>query len=227
MSPAAAAPEGALPEALPEVLPIFPLTGSLLLPGNLLPLNIFEPRYRNMVVDAMAEGEHIGMVQPLEPRQDNWVAAGEIADPDAPEIYKVGCAGRIERCELQPDGRYHIVLKGMRRFRVKRELPLRRGYRRVEADYSEFGADAQELAVHLDPSRLLGALRGFATHHNLELDFSLLGSVPGISLLNGLAVALPFGPAEKQALLEAGNPMEREELLLALMEMGIDKVSGE
>jgi Lon protease-like protein len=176
----------------------------------------------------MEEGRHIGMVQPVVPRQDNWVAAGEEAgDPDAPEIYKVGCAGRIDRCEPQPDGRYHIVLKGMRRFRVKRELPLRRGYRRVEADYSEFGADAQELAIHLDPSRLLRALRGFATHHSLELDFSLLGSVPGISLLNGLAVALPFGPAEKQALLEAGNPMEREEMLLAFMEMGIEKVSGE
>jgi Lon protease-like protein len=210
---------------LPETLPVFPLTGSLLLPGNLLPLNIFEPRYRNMVADALDGERAIGMIQPLVPRQDNWVEAAEASDPDHPEIYAIGCAGRIERCELQADGRYHLVLKGVRRFRVRRELPLHRGYRRVEADYGEFEADGQELAVHLDPAPLLGALRGFAEHHGLELDFGLLGSVPGISLLNGLAVALPFRPAEKQALLEAASPMEREEMLLALMGMGIEKVS--
>jgi len=224
-----AIPEGADPgeDTLPAVLPVFPLTGSLLLPGNLLPLNIFEPRYRNMVADAMEGGRHIGMVQPVVPRQDNWVEEAEGSDPDRPEIYGIGCAGRIDRCEPQPDGRYLIVLKGVRRFRVRRELPLLRGYRRVEADYSAFGADEGELSVLLDPSRLLGALRGFAARHGLELDFSLLGSVPGISLLNGLSVALPFGPAEKQALLEAGNPMEREEMLLALMGMGIERISQE
>jgi len=213
---------------LPEVLPVFPLTGSLLLPGNLLPLNIFEPRYRHMVADALEGTRAIGMVQPLIPRQDNWIDPIEAGgDPDHPDIYPVGCAGRIDRCDPQADGRYSIVLKGIRRFRVRRELPLFRGYRRVEADYSEFEADLNELSVLLDPAPLLGALRGFAEHHGLELDFALLGSVPGISLLNGLAVALPFRPAEKQALLEAASPMEREEMLLALMGMGIEPVSSE
>lgn len=210
----------------PAILPVFPLTGSLLLPGNLLPLNVFEPRYRNMVADAAAGGRHIGMIQPVVPRQDNWVEEGE-ADPDRPEIYSVGCAGRLDRCDPQADGRYLISLTGVCRFRVRRELPLYRGYRRVEADYSEYQNDPQELAVLLDPARLLAALRRFAERHSLELDFALLGAVPGISLLNGLSVALPFRPAEKQALLEAGNALEREEMLLALMGMGIEPISDE
>jgi Lon protease-like protein len=110
---------------------------------------------------------------------------------------------------------------------VREELPLLRGYRRVVADYSEFAADPMEPAVSIDASRMLRALRGFADQHGLELDFPLLTSLPGISLLNGLAVALPFRPAEKQALLEAPGPMEREELLLALMGMGLDVITPE
>lgn len=209
----------------PVVLPVFPLTGSLLLPGNLLPLNVFEPRYRNLVTDAMAGGRHVGMIQPLIPRQDNWIESAEA--PDHPELYPIGCAGRIERCEPQSDGRYLIVLRGSRRFRIVRELAPRRGYRQVEADYSPFPADGAETAIVLDPARLLRALRAFSETHGLEFDFDLLGSLPGVSLVNGLAAALPFRPAEKQALLEALGPMEREELLLTLMGMGIEPLSAD
>ncbi|RPH57082.1 peptidase S16, partial [bacterium] len=91
----------------PAIIPVFPLTGSLLLPGNALPLNVFEPRYRNMVADALEEGMHIGMIQPLVPRQDNWVEAAQTTD--SPELYTVGCAGRIDECEPQPDGRYLVI----------------------------------------------------------------------------------------------------------------------
>jgi Lon protease-like protein len=204
----------------PTVLPVFPLTGSLLLPGNLLPLNVFEPRYRNMVADVLAGERCIGMIQPVVPRQDNWVEMAQAADN--PELYRIGCAGRIERCEPQPDGRYLILLRGVGRFRIVRELPLFRGYRQVEADYSEFPADAAEPGSVLDPARMLHALRTFAEAHEMDFDFDLLGSLPGVTLLNGLAAALPFPPAEKQALLEAAGPMEREELLLTLMGMGLD-----
>jgi hypothetical protein len=207
----------------PTVIPVFPLTGSLLLPGNLLPLNVFEPRYRNMVEDALAGGKHIGMIQPFIPHQDNWVETAESASN--PELYPIGCAGRIERSEQQADGRYVIVLRGVSRFRITRELPLHRGYRRVEADYSQFPGDAREPASVLDPSRLLHALRTFADTHSLEFDFDLLGSLPGVILLNGLAAALPFQPAEKQALLEAPGTLEREERLLTLMGMGLDTMS--
>jgi Lon protease-like protein len=199
------------------------LTGSLLLPGNLLPLNVFEPRYRNMVADAMEGQRYIGMVQPLVPRQDNWVDLAQ--QPDSPEIYSIGCLGRIDQCELQPDGRYLIVLRGVCRFRIERELPLHRGYRRALADCTEFQRDLDELSVVLNPAPLMRALRAFGEKNELEFDYDLLASVPGISLLNGLSVALPFRPAEKQALLEAADPAEREELLLTLMGMGIEPLS--
>lgn len=210
------------PTTVPEIIPVFPLTGSLLLPGNLLPLNIFEPRYRNMVADALEGNRYIGLIQPLVPRPDNWV---DIAQQGEPDLYKVGCAGRIEECEPQDDGRYLVVLRGVSRFRVRQELPLHRGYRRVVADYSEFLRDCDELHVFLNPSRMMYALRAFGDQNGLEFDYDLLGSVPGISLLNGLSVALPFRPAEKQALLEANGPLEREEMLLTLMGMGIEPVS--
>ena len=216
-------PDDAPTPPTPAVIPVFPLTGSLLLPGTLLPLNIFEPRYRNMVADAAAGGHHIGMIQPFVPRPDNWPALD--LPPENPELYTIGCAGRIERCEPQPDGRYEIVLRGVRRFRVREELPLLRGYRRVVADYGEFAADLDEPESFLDPSRLLAAVRSFGQANGLEFDLDLLASLPGVSLLNGLAVALPFRPEEKQALLESPGPAEREELLLALMGMGLDPPS--
>lgn len=228
--------------AAPTVLPIFPLTGSLLLPGSFLPLNIFEPRYRNLVADAVGEpglgsgqelkeppegGQpYIGMIQPVVPRPDN---RGPIEDVlDHPELYKVGCAGRIERCEPQPDGRYHILLRGMCRFRVREELDLDtgarggRGYRRVVADYSEFLADLTEPTYNLHPGRLLRAARELGENHGFAFELDVLSALPGIVLLNGLAAALPFSPPEKQALLEAAGPAEREELLLLLMGMGVD-----
>jgi Lon protease-like protein len=209
--------------SVPKVIPVFPLTGSLLLPGNLLPLNIFEPRYRNMVADALEGERYIGMIQPLVPRQDNWVDAAQ--QTDDPELYHIGCLGRIDQCEPQPDGRYLVLLRGICRFRIERELGLHRGYRRVIADYTDFARDLDELNVFLNPSPLMRALRAFGDKHELEFDYDLLASVPGISLLNGLSVALPFRPAEKQALLEAADPAVREELLLTLMGMGIETLS--
>jgi Lon protease-like protein len=215
-----------MPESpLPSLLPLFPLTGSLLLPGNYLPLNVFEPRYRNMVADAVEEGQHVGMIQPFVPRQDNWPALD--LPPENPELYHVGCAGRIERCEPQTDGRYLLLLKGVSRFRVREELPVLRGYRRALVEYGEFTADLKEAEHPLSPGRLLAALKEFGKTHRLDLDYDLLGALPGVALVNGLAVALPFPPAEKQALLEAPGPGAREELLLALMGMGLEPVTPE
>lgn len=250
-APAAAAP-------LPAVLPVFPLTGSLLLPGNWLPLNVFEPRYRHLVEDATAgggegdsgDGEQrkgrrggkrgggsreagegggrgerwIGMIQPRVPQQDNWPALDE--PPANPELYSVGCAGRIERCEPQPDGRYLILLKGVSRFRVRRELALVRGYRRVAADYAEFAADLREAEAELDPAPLLRAVRDFGQARGLAFDLDVLAALPGVALLNGLAVALPFRPGEKQALLEADGPRDRLRILLALMGMGVEPLDA-
>ena len=242
--------------ALPAVLPVFPLTGSLLLPGNWLPLNVFEPRYRNLVEDSTGgkggggergggadpgsggvssggvsgssggdRGERwIGMIQPRVPHQDNWPALDE--PPANPELYAVGCAGRIERCDPQPDGRYLILLKGVSRFRVRRELALRRGYRRVAADYAEFTADLRETEAEVDPAPLLRAVREFGKAQGLTFDLDVLAALPGVALLNGLAVALPFRPGEKQALLEADGPRDRQRILLALMGMGVEPLDA-
>src|SRR3954454_23123184 len=178
-----------------------------------------------MVADALEGEKHIGMIQPLIPRQDNWVEAAEGSDDT--ELYSIGCVGRIDECEPQPDGRYLVLLRGISRFRVRRELPVHCGYRRVLADYADFQRDLGELQTEVNPARLMRALRAFGATHSLEFDYDLLGSVPGISLLNGLSVAPPFRPAEKQALLEAAGPGEREEMLLALMGMGLEPLPAD
>jgi Lon protease-like protein len=164
------------------------------------------------------------MIQPRVPRQDNWPALDE--PPANPELYTVGCAGRIVRCEHQQDGRYLILLRGVSRFRVRRELALRRGYRRVAADYTEFAADLGEPEAELDPAPLLRAVRAFGQAQGLSFDLDVLAALPGVALLNGLAVALPFPPAEKQLLLEADGPHRREQLLLTLMGMGVEPLGA-
>jgi Lon protease-like protein len=199
----------------PRTLPVFPLTGVLLLPGMLLPLHIFEPRYRHMVADALEQGGHIGMIQPFVPRQDNRPPPG--AELEQPELYTVGCAGRLEHHEQAPDGRYLIHLRGAIRFRVVEELPLRRGYRCVTAEYDSFREDAQETARELDAAPLLEAFEAFSTEKAMAVDWQDVHKLPGMVLLNSLAMSLPFSPAEKQALLEAPNPGERARTLIALL----------
>lgn len=224
-------------DSLPQVLPLFPLTGFLLLPGNWMPLNVFEPRYRHMVEDLLAEsgdgGAYIGMIQPIVPADDNHGPRDAdpvdpmFVDPEAPALYGVGCAGRLEKCEAQDDGRFHVLLRGVCRFRVAEEIGERRGYRRARADYRPFGTDLGEPDAPVDPDPLLAALRDFATRQGLEIDFRRLELLPGPALVNGLSVALPFSPGEKQALLEAEGVEHRAELLLSLMGMGFPPGAGD
>lgn len=201
-------------EPLPTALPIFPLAGVLLLPGNSLPLHVFETRYRNMVEDALAGPGVIGLIQPR----------GKVLDaepePAEPALYSVGCAGRIHRSQKLPDGRYLILLVGLSRFRVRAELPGRRGYRRVEAAYDEFGGDGLDGQQSLpDLTSLLAGVRTFGVTHGLEVDLDELRGIPPPQLVNGLSAALPFAPAEKQALLEADGPLERSQVLVLLLAM--------
>ncbi|HEX2252121.1 MAG TPA: LON peptidase substrate-binding domain-containing protein [Thermoanaerobaculia bacterium] len=213
---------------LPEVLPLFPLTGSLLLPGNWMPLNVFEPRYRTLVEDLLeSDAPYLGMIQPVLPRNDNFGPDPMFVDLDDPPLYQVGCAGQIARCEQQDDGRYMVLLRGVCRFRVREELEAPRGYRQVRVGYGEFAGDLVEPEALIDPDPILAALREFARQHDLEFDLARLETLPGVSLLNGLAVALPFSPGEKQALLEAEGPGGRRELLLHLMGMGFALGDGE
>ena len=196
--------------ALPSILPIFPLTGVLLLPRGRLPLNIFEPRYLAMTRDALAGERLIGMVQPSDPR-----AAG-----DSPPVYPIGCAGRITSFSETDDGRFLITLTGISRFRFREELPLLEGYRRVVPEWREFARDlAGDDEPGFDRDRMLRGLRAYFQHHRIEADWDAITSVPGERLVTSIAMICPFEPSEKQALLEAQNLDERAQLLTAMVEM--------
>jgi Lon protease-like protein len=206
----------------PTIVPVFPLTGSLLLPGNYLPLNVFEPRYRRLVTD-VGEGGYFGMIQPLIPGLDNW---GVPRDPPVPDLYRAGCIGRVDRLEPQGPRRFLILLKGVIRFRVVRELPLEKGYRKVEADYRDFLGDLAKPEPVVDSTRLLHAVQLFARLHHLDFDNDVLEALSGLQLLNALCAALPLAPAEKQLLLETQDALAREQTLLDLMGMDLDPGTG-
>lgn len=206
------------PVSLPEVLSVFPLTGVLLLPGTRLPLHIFEPRYRNMVHDALEAEGVFGMIQPFVPQHDNFPRPG--AERTVPELYPVGCAGHIERWEKAPDGRYMVQLRGISRFRVKEELSVERGYRRVRPDYACFDDLGETGSPAINRPRLTQALDRYAETRGLNLDLDQLNPIPDTDLVNFLGVAMPFHPSEKQAILEAGSIGEREKVLVSLLEFG-------
>jgi Lon protease-like protein len=200
---------------LPGVIPVFPLDGALLLPHGQLPLNIFEPRYLNMIDDAMAADRIIGMVQ---------TRGG---DPARPNLQAIGCAGRITAFTETRDGRYLITLTGAARFRLGEELPAQTPYRRVRADFADFAADLDALGLKdaYDRERLLEALKAYLAHRGLAVDWEAAQEAPTAALVNSLCSALPFDPAEKQALLEASDPTARGQALIALLE--IDGVGDE
>lgn len=211
----------------PRALPIFPLTGALLLPGGRLPLFIFEPRYVAMVQDVLEGDKTIGMVQPViaRPGDNRGPLAGQ--ENDNPAVYPIGCAGVIELWEQLPREqgsaeRYLILLHGGSRFRIQRELPRKSGYRRAEVSYEEFAQDEGDSEAEFEPGPLLAALEGFGQANNLSLQLDRLGEVSGLALLNSMAMALPFAPVEKQALLEAPDVVTRQELLLTLLRMGLE-----
>jgi Lon protease-like protein len=192
---------------LPQVIPAFPLVGVILLPRGQLPLNIFEPRYLNMVDDAMGGDRIIAMVQP----------AGGQQQP--PSLSPVGCAGRITSFSETSDGRYLITLTGVCRFRIMTEMPSQGPYRQVRADFGPFEHDLAPPPVDDDAERepFLDALRAYLEARGLDIDWDMAESAPTEALVNSLSMALPFEPAEKQALLEAVDLTARSRALDALM----------
>jgi uncharacterized protein len=202
---------------LPDRLVLFPLTGALLLPGGVLPLNIFEPRYLAMTDAALGEGRMIGMIQPLESKGDGG---------DRP-TYKTGCAGRIIEFRESGDGRYLINLEGVSRFDVAEELPRIELFRRVRPDWSRYTGDADEIELpDFDAARLVEKLTPFLRRHRIKADLSAANSVPAVRLVDAVAMMGPFAPAEKQALLEAA-PAERARLLTKLVDMALLASAGE
>src|SRR6202022_1728053 len=168
--------------ALPSILPIFPLTGVLLLPRGRLPLNIFEPRYLAMTRDALAGERVIGMVQPSDPRVGG----------DNPPVYPTGCAGRITSYSETDDGRFLIALTGISRFRIREELPFLECYRRVVPEWSEFAADLHsEDEPGFDRDRLLRGLKAYFEHYQMQADWAAITSVPGAGLANSTGGVSP------------------------------------
>jgi Lon protease-like protein len=207
-------------EQLPEALPIFPLSGVLLLPGGRLPLNIFEPRYLAMFFDALGGHRMIGMLQPTMP--GGFAGDGLPDDSGPPPVEGMGCAGRIVAFSETDDGRLLITLAGLIRFETGKELPLHaHGYRRVIPNYERFRSDldGDDMAIELDRARLMTALEGFFRARKLQGDWSGLKRASDDNLVTSLAMVCPFAPSEKQALLEAPDGSARARLLIALLEM--------
>ena len=194
-------------EALPRVIPVFPLP-ALLLPRGRLPLNIFEPRYLAMVDDTLRHARVIGMIQPADPNLR------------VPPLYPVGCLGRLTEWRETGDGRFHIVLTGLIRFRIEAELKTTTPYRQVEAVYGEFADDLKEECDEgIDRRRLGDSLKSYFRQRKLDDYWQSIEQVSCEVLINSLSMICPFDVAEKQALLEAPALADRAKLLTTLIEM--------
>jgi len=200
------------PADLPEIIPVFPLPGALLLPRGQMPLNIFEPRYLAMIDDALKGDRMIGMVQP---DADNGGSA------NVPRLYHVGCAGRITQFAETGDGRYLVTLIGVSRFRVLEELGTTTPYRQCRVGFDDFALDFTARAGEDDVDRagVVKALRDFVQAADVRVDWQGIEEAPNEALVNALCMMSPFGVREKQALLEAEDLKTRAEVLIALTEI--------
>lgn len=193
-------------KTLPENLPIFPLEGVLLMPFGRLPLNIFEPRYMQMVEDALKGDRLIGMIQPK----------------NKDELYNVGCVGKIVEFSETEDGRYLITLQGLSRFAVGSELQVETPYRQVRADWSVYKSDIErQKCLGVDRERLCGLLSAYFEKEDMSCDFTKFDDAADGKLITCLAMVCPFEPAEKQALLEKNCCVERAQLFMDMLEIAV------
>ena len=205
------------PTDLPEVIPVFPLPGALLLPRGQMPLNVFEERYLAMIDDSFRDGHRlIGMIQP---------DMSHSPDEQHPKLFKVGCVGRITQLAESGDGRYILELTGVARFKVLEELTVLTAYRQCKVDYFPFIDDftARKGEDEVDRSALLAVLTDFLKANDLKVDWDGIENAPNEALVNALAMMSPYGPPEKQAMLEAPDLKTRAEILIAVTEMDLAK----
>jgi Lon protease-like protein len=207
-------------EDLPAVIPVFPLAAALLLPGADMPLNIFEPRYLAMIDWAIARERIIGMIQPGD-------------DKAAPcsggrGLCTIGCAGRITSFAETGDNRYMITLSGIARFKVVEEIAAGTPFRQCRVTARPFIGDfvARAGEETVDRAAVLSAFRAYLDAHNLQADWETVERTPNETLINALAMMAPFGPAEKQALLEAPDLKSRAETLVAITEITLARDPG-
>ncbi|MGL5362534.1 MAG: LON peptidase substrate-binding domain-containing protein [Bosea sp. (in: a-proteobacteria)] len=203
----------------PVTVPLFPLNGALLLPRGQMPLNIFEPRYMAMIDDALMGHRCIGIIQPESDDEGSKV----------PALQKVGCLGRITQLAETGDNRYMLTLTGVTRFRLVEELSVTTPYRQARAAYEPFISDfvARAGEEEVDRRALLAALKSFAEANELKIDWKGVNDAPNEALVNALSMMCPFGPREKQALLEAPDLKTRADVLIAITEIDLARGGGD
>lgn len=206
------------PDDLPRRLPVFPLAGALLLPRAELPLSIFEPRYLQMVSDAMAGDRLIGMIQPVL----------ESEKEERPALMGIGCAGRITAYAETPDDRILLTLTGVSRFAIRDELGVDTAYRQVIADFRPFAVDlVSDLgASEVNRPALLKAFRDYLSANDMNADWDQVDAASTEVLVNTLSLLAPYPAKEKQALLEAPDLKTRADVLVALTEMALARTVG-
>jgi len=198
---------------LPTTIPIFPLKNALLLPGRQLPLNIFETRYLSMVSNALKTDKIIGMIQPTEKKDLKHKNNGE-------EVYEIGCAGKIVSSNQTPDNRYEIILQGVSRFSILKELEKVSGYRRVKVNWKNFKSDLKKGSqTFIDRSLLKNVLGNFAKKHSVQLDWEGLDKMKDKDIIGALIAFYPFQSNEKQAILESKNEKEQAKTIISLMQI--------
>lgn len=188
---------------------IFPLSGALLFPGMHLPLHIFEERYRALINDAMARDRRIGMVQPK--------PAGNNGSSQTPELFNIGCVGKIIDIEAMDDGRFNVVLEGVARFKIIEEIDASTAFRQVRAEIED-NFEMDEVLASVERAALEMESRKFAEAQGYQVDWDSIGRLDDMSFVNGIAQIAPFDPASKQALLEIDGLGNRAELIIQLLE---------
>lgn len=202
---------------LPHEIGLFPLDGVLLLPNGYLPLNVFEPRYLELVEDAMRSNRLIGIIQPV-PESEN---------ADKPDLYKKGCIGRITSYAETGDGRLMIGLQGVCRFRLEKEIASDKPYRIAKISIVGDDLKEQDSSDKINREELLNTFEKFLEAHEMEADWDSILQAPTESLVNALSIIAPFGTAEKQALLEAPDIGARAATLIALTERSLMEHDGD
>ncbi len=193
-------------QELPTELPVFPLTGILLLPRARLPLNIFEARYLQMVRDVLGTHRMIGMIQPERKGQK--------------ALFSKGCAGRIVQFAETGDGRFLVTLKGVCRFTLQHEMEERNGYRQIVPDWTEFASDLEDDTTEFDRNALIEHLKVYFQRKGIKPNWKAIESRGDEDLISSLSIVCPFEAREKQALLEVQSLSERAQLMMTLLEMG-------
>lgn len=203
---------------LPDVIAVFPLPGTVLLPRARLPLHLFEPRYLQMLDDILKTDHRlIGMVQPYH------------GPEGGKKLHSIGCAGRLTAFSETEDGRYMITLSGMSRFRIMQEVEGFTPYRRCQVKWEGFGRDLGpvEKDSDFDRSVFMALLGRFFSDQGLKTDWHSLSEAEDELLINSLSMLCPFEPEDKQALLEAPSLSTRRETLVTLMEFALRGGSAE